>query len=152
MTVTFSFTVTAPPATIPTTSTASQVAGAEAIRDLKLDAVTNDIVLDSTGDLTFISGVEAIASDLKSRWLAFKGEWFLDLDLGIDYWGVVFVKAPDLGAIEAEYRREALATPGVAAVALTLTRATGRALNIRAQVTTNTGQIFGVVFGVNTGS
>lgn len=152
MTVSFSFTVSSAPAATPATApTSAQTAGADAIRDMKLDSTTGDIVLDDTGDLVFVSGLDAIASDLKSRWLTFKEEWFLDLDMGVDYWGIVFKKNPDQGAIEQEFRREALETPGIDLMKLQLQRATNRRLDVTAVATTDTGEIFKVALGVAAG-
>lgn len=146
MPVTFSWSVSDPSAA----ETTDDTDAVDPIRDMDLDPTTGDIYTDD-GDLAFNSGVAAIASDLKSRWSTFKGEWFLDLDMGVDYWDVVFVHQSDLGAIEAEFRREAMACPGVTAVEFTLTPAAGRELNIAAQVTVDTGAILDVAFGVNVG-
>ncbi len=148
MSISFSFTVSSAPS--PAAETPEEAAGDVAIRDLDLDPLSDDITL-VDGDVLFNFGVAAIASDLASRWRTFKGEYFLDLTMGVDYWGVVFVGKPDLGSIETELRREALATPGVSAVSLQLELATGRELNVSAQITADTGLIFGVQFDATVG-
>lgn len=154
MPISFTFSVAAPPGFVAGTGandTAARDAGALALRDKKLDPLTGDLQLDDTGDQVFTTGVDGIAADLKSNWLFFKGEYFLNLLKGIDYWGVIFAKGSTLQDCEEEYRREALATPGVAAIDLVLTK-TGRQLGVAAVVTTDTGLIFKAVLGVNAGS
>jgi hypothetical protein len=44
------------------------------------------------------------------------GEWFLDTTLGIDYYGQVFVKNPNLSTINAMLLTAILTTPGVTLV------------------------------------
>lgn len=151
MAVTFSFSVSTVPATVPaTSSSASSDGGATAPRDKALDTLTGDLLFDGNADQVYTEGIEGIASDLKSNWLFFKGEWFLNINKGIDYWGVIFAKGSTIEACEEEYRREALATPGVSAIDLQLTK-TGRRLDVRGVVTTDLGLIFKVVLGVNAG-
>lgn len=91
--------------------------GDVALRDEKLDPLTGDVVLSPVdGDQEFDVGVAGIASDLKAAWSVIKGEWFLNLDDGVDYYGLVFVKNPDLGAIRQDFIRVALTVPGVVQV------------------------------------
>ncbi len=149
MAVSFSFSVASSSSTLGADASTAQIAAATALRDLELDPLTGDLSR-SAGDLVFNYGIAGIASDLASRWRTFKGEWFLDLNMGVDYFGVVFVGRPDLGAIEEEFRREALACPGVSGVTLTLSLV-ARVLSVAAQITTDTGLIFGVTFAADSG-
>lgn len=114
----FTFTITG--GTSPSTgssATPGSAAGAVALRDEKLDRLTGNLVLSTTdADQVMVYGVEGIASDLRAAWQVVKGEWFLNLDEGVDYFGLVFVKNPDLGAIRQEFTRVALLVPGVAEV------------------------------------
>lgn len=152
MPVSFSFSVSFPPATpVAADASPNTVAGAGAMRDKRIDHLTGDLSI-VNGDQTYTSGVEAIAADLKSNWLFVKGEWYLDINKGVDYWGVVFKKGATLEAIEEEFRREGLATRGVTAVTLTTTKLRGRILDIAATITVDTGQIFTVLFAANAGS
>lgn len=153
MPISFVFSVSVPASTpISATASAAVVAGAEALRDKALDQLTGDLQLGSDGDQVYVAGIAAIASDLKSNWLFVKGEWFLDTSKGVDYWGVVFAKGATLEAIEDEFRREALATKGVAAITLNITKRAGRVLEVEAVVTTNTGLVFNASLAVNAGS
>lgn len=90
------------------------VEGDAALRDEKLDVTTGDLVLNaSDGDQTMIYGMEGLASDLKCAWQEVKGEWFLDLEEGLDWWGIVLGKNRDVGSITQEFTRVALLVPGV---------------------------------------
>lgn len=107
----FGFAVNVPDVLVPSSTTP---AAAELLRDEQLDAFTGDVELDGTGgDQVFAYDVDGIESDVKSAWLQVKGEWFLNLEEGVDWFGKVFVKNPDLGDIRAEFKRVALTCPGV---------------------------------------
>lgn len=84
----------------------------------------------TNGHLTFLEGHEAIAQKVKIRLWFFRGEWYLDQREGIPYWTRLFVKDPDLPALEAMFRRVIQGTPGIAIVdrlTLELDRATREA-------------------------
>lgn len=84
------------------------------LRDEDLAALTEDVELNGTdGDQVFVFDVDGVMSDVKSAWLQVKGEWFLNLDEGLDWYGIVFAKPTDLGAIRKEFKRIALTCPGV---------------------------------------
>lgn len=80
-------------------------------RDLKLDS-NRDLALES-GDLAFVDDGAEVAQAVGIRLRFFLGEWFLDNRLGVDYYGTVYVKDPDLTAIEALFRRTIMETPGM---------------------------------------
>ncbi len=149
MPVSFTFSVSSGPSgTTAVAASAAADAGALAIRDKALDPLTGNLVMDGSGDQVYLRSIEAIASDLKSNWQFFKRDWYLDLNKGIDYWGVIFAKGSSLDACEDEYRREALATAGVASIDLVLTRESGRRLSVRGVVTIDEGLVFNVALGV----
>ena len=125
MPASFAFTLisTSTGATVPATAPFGAVAGADAVRDFRLDSVTGDLVLNE-GDLQVISGAEGVASDIASRLQTFRGECFLDLGLGLPYFEEIF-------------RAAILETPGVAGIeAFTLQR-TGRSLSLAFRVSTD---------------
>jgi hypothetical protein len=98
----------------PTVPSSTTPAAEPLLRDEALDDFTGDVVLDGTdGDQQFVYDVDGIASDVVSAWKQVKGEWFLNLEEGVDWFGKVFVKNPDLGDIRNEFRRVALTCPGV---------------------------------------
>lgn len=80
--------------------------------DLQLDPLTGAFV-QTKGDLAFTSGIDAIAQDLTICLQFFKGEWFLDPDIGVPYFEQVFVKNPNLDAIRVIFRSVILSRPGV---------------------------------------
>jgi len=80
--------------------------------DIKLDALTGDIDL-STGRAVLISAREAARQQLALRLSLRLGEWFLDESQGVDFFGLVYVRAPRLGAISASLRERILTCPGI---------------------------------------
>jgi hypothetical protein len=80
--------------------------------DIAIDPSTGDLDL-STNNLRFVDGADAVAQHLRIRLRFFKGEWFYDTRVGFPYYSQVFVKNPNLAAIQTTYRRAILSTPGV---------------------------------------
>lgn len=81
-----------------------------------------DLKLTSGGDLAIVDGDlvltddesgETVAQIVAIRLRLFYGEWFLDTRRGVKYFERVFVKNPDLTAIETMLRATILDTPGV---------------------------------------
>ena len=90
--------------------------------DLKIDSLTGELSLDGD-DLTFSTGVDAVAQGLKQRILLFKGEWFANLDEGVPYYdneetGEVGILGSKFNEerIRAAIRSVILATPGVSSI------------------------------------
>ncbi len=75
--------------------------------DLKLDPLTDDITI-TQGEVETITGGEAKAQRIRSRLLTVRGEWFLDTTFGLDYHGVVWVKATPRDVLAAHVKREIL--------------------------------------------
>jgi hypothetical protein len=74
----------------------------------------NDISIDASGNLVFVTDSEAIAQHIRQRLMTWKGEWFLNTDAGIDWTRYILGRAPSERAIaEAVIKREILQTPGV---------------------------------------
>ena len=80
----------------------------------------SDLALDTFGeldlsrdDLYFVTGADAVAQHLKIRLRFVLGEWFLDTRVGIPYRSQIWVKNPNLAAIQSVYRRAIASTPGV---------------------------------------
>lgn len=99
----------------------------------------NDLLLDTNGDLdmttgllTLVEGVDAIAQHIRTRLRLFVGEWFLDTRAGTPYYEIILVKNPDMTAIAAALRKVIGETPGVISIvsyAQTVNRTT-RALTV----------------------
>lgn len=70
----------------------------------------------SSGDLVITSGIDAVRQSAMSRLRFFKGEWFMDELIGVDYWGTILVKNPSLPVVRELLLAEILASPGIASV------------------------------------
>lgn len=78
----------------------------------------NDIELDGTNNLRFVSDAEAIGQHIRQRLKFYLGEWFLDTRIGLDWFGDVLGGSPERRSVaEAMIKREVLATPGVTGIA-----------------------------------
>lgn len=74
----------------------------------------NDIGLDASGNLRMVHDAEAVGQHARQRISFFKGEWFLDPEIGVDWFGQVMGHRPDRISIgEALVKRVILSTPGV---------------------------------------
>lgn len=87
-------------------------------------AIPLDLKLGPDGDLVVAGGDLVIAYDLDGiaqmadlTLSMILGEWFADKSLGVDWFGQVFIKSPDLVAIAAMLRAELLTVPGIVSVA-----------------------------------
>ena len=63
-------------------------------RDLLLNTTTGDLVIGT--DLSWSTGLPAIAQACRIVMQMIAGEWFLDLDAGIPYWTDIFGQRSDL--------------------------------------------------------
>ena len=138
MPASFSFTLisTSTGSTVPANAPFGAIAGADAVRDFRLDAITGDLVLDENGDLQVISGAEGVASDIASRLQTFAGEVFLDLGIGLPYFEEILGKHP-FPRIEEIFRNAILETPGVAGLESFSVTKTGRALAVSFRASTD---------------
>lgn len=81
--------------------------------DIKLDEATGDIKL-INGDASVTEiGADDLAQRLQIRLKTFQGEWFMDTDLGIDWWGKVFGKNRSKTAVDAIIQAAILQEPDV---------------------------------------
>lgn len=82
-----------------------------------LPASFNDWHLDATGNLAVVRDAEAVGQHVRQRIQAWKKEWFLNPDAGVDWTRYVLGRPPAEREIaEATIKREILATPGVVAI------------------------------------
>lgn len=109
--------------------------------ELKLTSET-DLDL-STGNLVFIDGLEAIRQDINIRLRFFKGEWFLNTEVGIPYFQKILGQKPRLNVIRDIYRTAILGTPGILAItALTVDfDRSSRKVSISFRATTSEGPL-----------
>lgn len=80
---------------------------------LAIDASTNDIFLDATGNLATVTDAEAVGQHAKQRLGTFAGEWFLDNAAGVPWLSQILGKGYDPALAEAVVKAEILDTDGV---------------------------------------
>jgi len=80
--------------------------------DIKLNDETGDVLLSTTNTITTptftTTTSENLAQRLKIRLQTFKGEWFLDGTIGIDYFGQIAGKNRSKAAVDAIIQAEIL--------------------------------------------
>ncbi len=77
----------------------------------------NDLELTDDGNLRLVYDAEAIGQHARQRISLFKGEWFLDAEAGVDWFGQVLGGRQDRIALgEALVKSVILATPGVSEI------------------------------------
>lgn len=88
----------------------------------------NDIEIDETGNLVMVEDAEAVAQHARQRLSFFKGEWFLDETVGLDWFGVLGTTATSTNRAigEALVKECILETTGVTGIA-EISTATDRA-------------------------
>ncbi|NIU06205.1 MAG: hypothetical protein GWO40_18325 [Gammaproteobacteria bacterium] len=72
-----------------------------------------DIDLNSAGLPHFIGGRDEAVQRLRVRFRFFRGEWYRDQRLGMPWFEVVFVKAPNPVHVRSLFRQLILGVPGV---------------------------------------
>lgn len=81
-------------------------------RDFAIDPLTRELLL-VNGDLSWVSGADAIRQDVECALRTFVGEWFLDESVGVLDFETVFAKSPDLDAILARFRSKIASRVGI---------------------------------------
>ena len=82
--------------------------------DLKLDA-SGDLAVEDD-NLVILTDDSAIAQNLSIRLKFFKGEWFLDLRIGVPYYQQILIKNPSLTVVRSIFREVILETAGIASI------------------------------------
>ena len=72
----------------------------------------NDIFLED-GQIHRIDDGAEVVQEVRSRLLLYLDEWFLDTSVGVDYFGVIFVKPVDLSLVESELKSAIIDTENV---------------------------------------
>lgn len=112
--------------------------------DLKLAAATGDIEV-ANGDLVLIYDDEELRQRLKLRLQDVQGDWFRDTTSGMDYFGSILGKFSKLTR-QAEIRRVALGTDGVAQIRALELETTNRNLDVTLEVVKEGGGTLAVRF------
>jgi len=79
--------------------------------------IAGDLSFDAVAQPEFVTGVEAIAQDVRTRLRWFKGEWFLDARTGFPWFQRVLGQKVTERVVEFFLRRTISETPGVARIA-----------------------------------
>lgn len=72
-------------------------------RDLLLDDNNSLVIRD--GDLVFSTGIQGVMQECRIKMLMFKGEWFLDREVGVSWWSEILGQKPDraIAAMTSEF-------------------------------------------------
>lgn len=84
------------------------------IKVLKIDS--DGKVVRENGDFVWLEDNEAIIQLIKQKIQMFKGEWFMDLNLGIDYYNIIFPKTSSDFRRYLEFKRVIETVPGVISI------------------------------------
>jgi|SRR5579875_86942 len=121
--------------------------------DLAMDLETNDLLI-TNGDLSLVTGSDAIQQDLQQTLQMYLGEWFLDTTKGVPYKQYILVKNPNLDVVQGLLLDSARNVPGVieiqdfsfnfdsslrsASVSIVATNSNGEVIQASAQINTPT--------------
>ena len=75
--------------------------------------INNDISFDGVDFAGIYNVADSVKQRLTIRLQRLKGEWFLDISKGVDYFGVVKVKNPNVEVINSLLKAEVLKEPRV---------------------------------------
>lgn len=82
--------------------------------------LTNDDLNLTDGELTFITGQQAIGQSIEMRLKTWLGETVYDLSAGVPWLQIIFVKSTPETSIQFLLEDQVLGTPGVTGVTLNL--------------------------------
>lgn len=80
--------------------------------DFELDKETNDLVF-IRNDFSLVEATNQIMQHLAIRLRFFLGEWYLDTNLGVPFYQLIFVKSANQIQIESVLKQEIVQTFGV---------------------------------------
>jgi hypothetical protein len=84
------------------------------MKDLCLDLNLHDLKINSQlHDLTIVSEKDYLIQKIKIKLLFIYGEWFLNVDDGLKYYEIIWVKTPNLPLIESAIKATILEIPEV---------------------------------------
>lgn len=83
---------------------------------LALDQTTNDLYLDSSGNLAMVTDAKAVGQHVRQRLMTFASEWFLDTDAGVKWLTQIMGQGYDPALAEAVVKAEVLDTDGVTGI------------------------------------
>lgn len=110
------------------------------------DLSTDDIVLDSTGDIAIATDGYALAQDAASEIQTFLGECYYNSKIGIPYFQNIVNGMPSLAYLKLQFTSAALRVPGVVASKCFITSVTGRVVHGQVQITDIKGKLSAASF------
>ncbi len=110
--------------------------------DLTMNLLTNDLLL-KNGDISVVTGDDAIIQNLQQSLQLWLGEWFLDTTKGVPFKQQILVKNPVIDLVQADIINTALAVPGVVEVTNISFDydAAGRSISMSLDAKTSSGQV-----------
>jgi uncharacterized membrane protein (Fun14 family) len=82
------------------------------MKDLCLDTISHDLLI-SNYDLSLVTDKDYLVQKIKIRLLFIYGEWFLDIEDGLKYYEIIWVKNPNIALIESAIQATILDIEGV---------------------------------------
>lgn len=77
------------------------------LKNLYQDYITKDLILDTNFNLKWTSNLAEFVSQKIENVLSFVlNEWWLNIELGLDYYGTILIKNPDINYINSLFARE----------------------------------------------
>jgi hypothetical protein len=115
-----------------------------------MDLATNDLLI-TNGDLSLVTGSDAIAQALQQTLQFWLGEWFLDTTRGVPFKQDILIKNPNLDLVQADIVNAAANVSGVTqildiqfdysnvnrtfSISVSALESSGQAITVQAQVT-----------------
>jgi len=112
------------------------------IKVLKVDS--DGLAVRENGDFVWLVDNDAVTQLVGQKLRMFKGEWFLDLTLGVDYFGVIFPKTSSDFKRYLEIKRVVESVPGITSLLsakIVLTDKATRAYQMSLEMTGDYGTI-----------
>lgn len=79
----------------------------------EINSAIQDVYLSADGNLAMVSDAEAVGQHVKQRTKAFKGEWFLNSDVGVPWLADILGKGYDPALAESVIKSVVRKTDGV---------------------------------------
>lgn len=116
------------------------------MNDLKLDLSTRDLIINTAGDLELINTEQGVARQtLEINLLTYKGEWFLDLNVGVPYFQTILKRGTAKSLVDAIFRQNILASYNISSIEEYVSEVSdGTYTVLRLRATTSEGDIVSI--------
>ncbi len=106
-----------------------------------LSTSSEDLALDSAGNLSVISGADAVLQTSRQYVRARRGEMIHNVHQGVPYDPIVWSGTPNIAQFEAAVRARLLQMPEVAGIRSLVARLEGNVLGYTAVISTASGEV-----------